>query len=75
MEENSSERPKTKSKHFYDDEILAVRDGVVYLKQGVYRLYPPNLTEDMHQNINYVVITADKLIKNKQTLDQEKDFN
>ena len=70
----NKERPKTKSRNFYDDEIHGVLpDGTIYLKEGVYRFYPPYNSES-YQNINYEALINDKVENIKNMLDSEKNF-
>lgn len=49
VEEISTYRPKTKDKHFYDDEIKGIfPDGTLYLKEGVRRL-KHRIDEELHE--------------------------
>lgn len=69
-------RPKTKSKHFYDDEIICIlEDGSIYLKEGVHRFYSPALNQDAYQNINYQEKAQAKIEKAMKQVEEEKNFN
>ena len=74
---NPGYRPKTKSKEFYDDEIIGVfPDGVIYLKEGVRRRPFNPLEED--QEIAYFNFKQTLLtIKNKieEQVDYDNNFN
>ena len=56
-----TERTKTQSKHFYDDEIKYVLpNGDIYLNEGVKRLsYPSDAPEDV-PSINVEALLEDK---------------
>ncbi len=70
-------RPKTKSKEYFDDEIIGVwPDGTIYLKEGVRRLtYNPleEFVEDYHTEFK---LTLNNLAERRQRIrDEENDFN
>lgn len=69
-------REKTKSKHFYDDEILFIYpNGDIHLKEGV-RRYPEYDNDDLDESyINEIDLLVQKRRKKKeeQTNEYEGD--
>lgn len=70
-------RPKTKSKNYYDDEILGVwPDGTIYLKEGVKRLKYDPLEEMVEEAYTEFKLKMNNLVERRESLKmEENDFN
>lgn len=73
------DRLKTKSKHFYDDEILGVMEnGDIVLKQGVIRIpkYRFNVDSSSEESYyNSISYTRDKADKIRRSIDEESNWD
>lgn len=71
-------RSKTKSKHFFDDEILFIYpDGTIHLKMGVMRhpkLNFSTLTEDNTSYYNNFVSYRDKIDRHRKMVEEDNDW-
>lgn len=73
----SQYRPKTKSKFYYDDEIIGVdTDGVIHLKEGVRRLTYNPLEEMVEEAYTEFKLKMNNLVERRERLrSEENDFN
>lgn len=73
------ERQKTKSKEYYDDEIIAVlQDGSIYLKPGVIRQPKYRFStehEESASHFNTWVYHRDRTDRIKKQIEEDNDWN